>query len=129
MRGTRAEKTKEEGVALDRLEEHEEDPFAEPPCPALGVELMPYLSQASTPEGHRSVSGVPRDLDHEMLSGGLSSRKLLRSPTPEGAMVMYARHDVIIWKPIFALGSMAERRPLIERFMPSGGALHRGGGL
>ena len=44
-------------------------------------------------------------------------------------MVMYARHDVIIWKPIFALGSMAERRPLIERFMPSGGALHRGGGL
>ena len=114
-------------MALDRLEEHEEDPFAEPPCPALGVELMPYLSQASTPEGHRSVSGVPRDLDHEMLSGGLSSRKLLRSPTPEGAMVMYARHDVIIWKPNAPLG-LWRKDVLLLYICASEGALHRGDG-
>ena len=85
MRSTRAEKTKEEGVALDRLEEHEENPFAEPPCPALGVELMPYLSQASIPEGHRGVSGVPRDLDHEMLSGGSLLEEATEITYPRGS--------------------------------------------
>ena len=64
-----------------------------------------------------------------MITGcyrGLSSRKLLRPPTLMSGVV-YARHDVIIWKPNAPLG-LWRKDVLLLYIRASEGALHQGDG-